>query len=427
MNKKIEKEIIETIKSLGSDMNPKWDSSRGKEKHVRVTQNGNLEKIKSAFNCNIKKEYNTKYSSSYYTLILQYKGQEFPMIISHQDLKRTKDKIITKSLTPSSLGVFGSYTSVDTLINDVIRSLKKKNLRKDIKTLLFNLINIAKEGGKLTGSSYLVYEDNYRGINKDFGEVLVIISKLKEDDIISVQIPEESNNGLYDLVVEYKDTSKEMINIKSESGSGQSFKTIPQNYINESLNNPNFYSKNSIFEKFLKVINLFTTNCELGGREKHLESARILSTFDDKLGRVLKDISKEFYNKDFNELKFENMNLLEYHNRIEKILKKENLDLIGVPKGTRHQTLVDGFKTPKSLEDALIFSISTIISKYHDDTAFDKLVKKMLTNNIVNISIKKNKKIKSFNIEEIKDSRYKIHYWGNSKSPTNNLLGYKLI
>lgn len=429
MNRKLEKEIITKINVNYPDMNPVGNSSRGKSRHIRITKNGNLDKIIDIFGNNIKKEHNTKYSSSYYTLFIKYKDNYVPFIISHSDLKTNKkgDSIIQKSLSPSALKITGKFHNSKDLIENTKKSLLNKKINKELKNLLISLMEIANyTKKKLSNSEWDLYSNNFKGINKDFGEILVFINKLEDSDIDFIEIPDDSNNKFYDALFVYKDGSKEMANIKSEKGSGQSIKTIPHKYIQEAKNNNNFFSKGTIYESYIKFLDLIHQK-KISGKEKHLKTFEIFSNNNDILSQILKLFKKDFFLNDFKKLKYQSMDFITYKEKVNSIFNQLNVKSIGIPIGTKNQPIEEYFKEKNSLNNILIFTLSTIVSHYHNQKSFDKMMKKMLVNNVVNILIKKDSKNTSFKISVEKNPNYKIHYWGNAKSPTNNILGYKTI
>lgn len=408
------KKYIQIIKNQFPEMNAFLETSRGKSPHIRINKNADIEKIISIFGNFDMKEQNTMYSTSYYTLFFNINSHLIPFVLSIGDLKVNKnDKIVTKQLTPSKIGLFGKFYSQQELINTIFILIQHfdSKLLNTLKSLCYKAQNI---NYIMPEEEFNFYKQNYASINKDFGEILTAIYLFNQQDVEYIDFPELNNQTLYDLTIQYKDGIREYINTKSERGSGQSFKTIPYKYIEEALNNESF-QPNTYYHKFIQIMAIFHST--LNGRQKHIEMFKILSNGNDFLANIINDIKDYFYIDDFSTMKDLKVNIPDYNLIIKKIFLKYNVDAIGLPK--EHPNF--------NLHDIIIFTISTIISKYHDQNIFNKTINKILTNNVLNICIKINLEKKSFDIEKKENPQYKIHYWANSKSPTNNLIGYKII
>lgn len=421
LNKHEELFIKKLIKQKYPTMNPQWNSARGKERHLRITQNGDLQKIRELLGSEIKIEHNTKYSSSYNTLYFKYNVLLFPMVISCGEMKLNKlDKIVTKTLTPQKLCIIGKFYSQDEIIIKATQSLNNLNISGRIKDTLILLMNKSKDLSiSLSQEAINCYNENYKSINKDFGEILVGINLL--NNVHSIEFPDKSNNSLYDLIIEHHDGEKEFVNIKSENGSGQSFKTIPFSYIKEAQLNK-FYSIGSNYERYINMLEIF--HSKMSGKNKHIETFNLLSNGDDLLAKILNDFKNFFYKENFNKLKGNKISFDNYIQSIINIFNNYNLKPIGIPIGTKDQKLENYIE--ENIENLLMFTLSSIVAKFHDELVFNKIIKKMLLNNVSNIIIKKNKE-NGFIVEKNNNPLYKIHYWANAKNPTNNLIGYKVL
>lgn len=127
-----------------------------------------------------------------------------------------------KKTSPTNLGLGGKTFNKEQLISAATNSIKtvfKSN--QEIQTMLIELINIAKNGGKgkLTPGSQAVLEDNIKNVSQDFGEILAPIIMLQPGDVC--EFPKSGNEPLTDVRVGGINYS-----IKSMSGSGTSFKSI---------------------------------------------------------------------------------------------------------------------------------------------------------------------------------------------------------
>lgn len=149
-------------------------------------------------------------------------------------------KIKKKELTPVSLGLGNkSFDSIDDIIKGVSESDKLKD-NEVVKTFAINLIKqITKEVSGIKYNTFAelaekktmsrdmsnldfgqIDDNSYNNVLNDFGEVAgacFILSKLEGKH--DVFFPGESNNAMYDYVIDYHDTAKQA-DISAKAGAG---------------------------------------------------------------------------------------------------------------------------------------------------------------------------------------------------------------
>ena len=347
-------------------------SSRNREQHIRIgklTEEQFLRlqsKIKSSSK-------DRRFSSSYLTHIIE----GAPVVLSHSAFKTNGDKILQKQLTPTKLGIVGSYDDLATLVNKVKEQTANfSNIRK----LLDSLIDNVAYDITLPNDVLADYKINKRSLDKDFGEILAGIHLLKING--NVSFPEDEATAFFDLI-----SNGVKYNVKSGNGSGQSFKSL-------SLSGT-FKDNEAIAFEMIQAM------CATGsGKERIYNMIETATRYRGTLGKVLSELSPQ-NTKDA------------FVGHLCALQNKYDLGSIGVPN-------LDGEYLS---ENAYLFSACTLISQLlPEEVATSVLSSLQPPVKIIHIRSKA-----SIYFDIPTEIRYRFHYWGNYRSITNNLPGFKSI
>lgn len=442
--KKDIKEIKEKIKEKFPTSNPKRNTRNKRFVQIRVTKNL---KVKELIDSNIfdivAKKKDTRYSGAYNTVFISFNNSEYAIVVSDANEKINSESVKNKQLTPQKLNITGSFNDPMTLLKklkkeitkikkELVLNEKAKNAIKskddEILFLLLNkLLNMSLDNKLTMTKDEMTVLKLTSAIFKDFGECLTALFILNKKEIKSVSFSNSESNENFDLIEEFNDGLINRINVKSGDGSGQSVKNLFSSHQLLSLKNDNNFNKQSVYSHYSNILTILSSNKK--GINKILESAEEFSMIDDKLGELLLEMKKVFFNN--KEFKIENLSkkeidFEEYKEKITKMLNKKGLKIVGVPKGTKDLSaniLFETLETP--LENAVIFTIGTFISNFHQDKVINHIVNNLIVTpvRIVHISNLKNKIL----FKEPSYVSYNFKYWASFSSPLRNILGLKAI
>ena len=414
-----DRDILVSVKNkiceLFQDRNLKIEIATSRnDPHIRVTKglsHQDLDVIKKHIgNFLIKRD--TRYSSSYKTIFINFESKIIPLIISDSYFKNSSDSIIQKQLCPSALGISGEYSDLSLLVFQTIdglhnldnkptlnnKALEELGITDDNNDLLMKLltklvlVNINKV--ELTVQENEIYKINKSSIDKDFGEILFSLSILSNKKLLKIKslvFREEMNSSNYDIETVNEKGKITRINIKSGAGSGQSFKAIEDHQIKSMLEEGN-YIGNSIYDYYTQVIKELNGNTL--GKNKIFNISNILintKSLQDKedsiTGNILLELQKIFFNGNiFSEenITSKHYSFQEYTEIIESILEKNEISVFGIPRGTKNKTAQNVFDDlgDKFLLNALLFFIQTLIARTTNDVIITEIFTEFIQNKI---------------------------------------------
>lgn len=414
--------------------------SRGHETHIRATNitSEQYELFKNNSHYFIEGiNHDTRYSTSYNTVFLTHNNDFIPCILSYGELKKNKnDSLVQKQLTPNKLAVLGEYNDLEFLLNKVQSSLENINPQlnsvwassdsKEFTNLLIKLCyQVVDYNQSLTPREKELLKAHKSSLGKDFGEILAAIHILNIYGNVTISLSESNAN--FDLSYLDDDGIINKFNTKSGNGSGQSFKSIKNEFLSLDEND---YKKGTSAHICLEMIKSLCEYNNIKGRDRIFNMAKYAQKLkiNDPLGAILQEISIVFFNAKTIEKQNYNapVDFNEYSNKIKNIWNRLSLKEIGLPIGSNEEKPDIFYSTNENgKENAILFTLATFIAHYFNDKIITNIMQKLLKTKIYIIHVGFNNDGVYFNTPT--KVTYKFHYWGNYKNPTNNLPGFKAI
>lgn len=416
------------------------NSSRGHETHIRATNltAQQYELFKNNPNYVIEGIIqDTRYSTSYNTIFITHNDDFIPCVLSYVELKKNKkDSLVQKQLTPNKLAILGEHTDLNLLLNKVKNSLEELNPQlnsvwrssdsKELTNLLVKLCyQIIDRNQSLTKREQKLLKAHKSSLGKDFGEILAAINILNIYGNVTIALSESSAN--FDLSYLDEDGIINKFNTKSGNGSGQSFKSIKNEFLSLCEND---YKKGTPAHICLEMIKSLLDGKNIKGRDRIFNMAKAAQKLntDDPLGAILQEISKEFFQgKDIDKSNYNPpINFNGYSEKIKNIWENLSLKQIGLPSGSNDEK-PDLFyaNNDNGKENAILFTLATLIAYYFNNKIITNIMQKLLKTKIYIIHVSFNNNGVYFTTPT--EVTYKFHYWGNYKNITNNLPGFKAI
>lgn len=415
------------------------DRSRGHEAHIRIT---NMDKDMYEQFLNIAKEksliiegsiQDRRYSTAYKTTFITIGNDFVPFVLSNSEMKiKARDSLTQKQLTPKKLGILGKYNSAQEILDELKKSFTqiiptlnsswKSWNEAELKKILLKLAHqIVYQQQTFTKREQEILKEHCASIGKDFGEILSAIYIAHKYGNVEIERQEATAN--FDL--SYVDQSGEVLhlNTKSGGGSGQSFTAFKQQ-----LNTIDFNTQSDVNNAVAGKIMQNLCNTKITGREKVMLNAQTCRESNTSIAKVMNEISKKMFQG--LEIKLENFkapkSFAKYKEIIEKALIKQKLKVMGIPVGSRESSPDEFYSKSKTgAENAIVFTLATILANFYPSENVNFVMKKILKQSIFVLHLDISENGADFQIPETPD--YRFHYWGNFKSPTNNLPGYKTV
>lgn len=418
----------------------KIDRSRGHEAHIRIT-NMDDEAMKT-FNKMIADNklmvegsiQDRNYSTAYQTTFITIDNEFIPFVLAHKDMKiNQRDSLIQKQLTPKKLGILGQYNSAQEILDQLKKSFKqivpslnsswKSWKPTELKNLLLKIAyDIVYNNQEFNPREQSILTANQASIGKDFGEILSAIYIAHKFGNVEIEKMEATAN--FDLSYTDKDTGEVFrLNTKSGNGSGQSFTAFASQLMHLDFSK----EKNADIATSGKIMQNLCDK-SISGRAKIFKNAQLTRSSNSPIAKVMDDISIMMFKN--GEIKAENFQgpatFSEYVDILTNILESHNFKLLGIPVGSKEAT-ADTFyeKNANGPENAILFSLATLTANFFPQEAVNQVMKKKLKQSIFVLNVKINEQGAVFELPQTPN--YRFHYWGNFKSPTNNLPGYKTI
>lgn len=437
------------LKYLLNDSNINFN----KKNHLRITKisqeqsNKIFDLINNSLELNLKEFYNTNYSKMYKTFFVYNnnteKGIHFVVGIGEFKIK-TKNSLVPKQLAPEKLNISGYYDNKNKLINDINYSIEKADIplniswgsknSKEFNGILKKIIKSVIDPNIIFSlREQEIIKDHKASLGKDFGELLGFINLLCKHG--NIDIPQSQSNQGFDVSF-YKNGIKNLINIKSNKGSGQSFKNVSNPILS---NNQKNSEQRALKEFCLKIINILK-NKNIKGIEKYFEIAeqsRILGKKENVfIGTIFNKISELFFQG--KKIEIDNFNpphyYLEYYSKLENMLNQLNIKKgYGLPSSERNRQEDYQYFYENSIvnkQKAIAHTIATLFSGYFDldGSILTSVIKDNVEIEVLNVDFDKNGRVVFDDYSNaINSVYYQFHYWGRFKAPTHNLLGYKTI
>lgn len=420
------------------------DSARRHELHVRAT-NVSIEDGKKFLN-DISQNLigsiqDKRYSTSYLTHFIEFNDILIPVVLSCGEYKvNNKDGLIQKQLTPTKLNIIGEYNDINVLLKSVELSLNKLNPQlssfwvshddKELKKLLMKLsFNIVFDKQEFTKREQEIIKAHKASLGKDFGEVLTAIYIIKTYGNVTIALSESASSFDLSFIDEYGIVNK--FNTKSGGGSGQTFKSVKNEFFSLDVNDyKNGTSAHVCLEMINSLIEVNEDNGRIKGKDRIFNFAKNAQKITKKevLGEILEEFSFVFFQgKEINKTNYKPpLEFLTYSELIKKIWIKFDLKKIGLPSGSNEEKPDVFYENDIcGKENAILFTLSTIISAYFPTEIITNIMDKLLKTKVHIIHLDFNQNGVFFTTPQ--KITYKFHYWGNFKNPTNNLPGFKTI
>ena len=347
-------------------------NTRNATRHVRATVNDiQIDEFKKRFSFTSDKD--TTCSNTYLTHRVVFDNDVIPVVLSNKQFKTSKGSILQKQLTPTKLGIYGEYTNLDFFVNRVSEGFSNVDIDTDTRDMLLNILNHVSYGETI--DKFSLYKASKRAIDKDYGEILAGAHVIRMNG--NVTFAEGEASAFYDLT-SIKDKNLIKYNVKSGSGSGQSFKSVIPNGSGHCVD----------------LIHILQE--KLVGREKLHKYVNRAKDKDSPIYDIMTNLQIQ-ETKD------------QFISMMNTISQKTN-DECGVPKK------FDIYNA----EDAYLFAGCTLISHHYP---IDLVTDSLKNNDIRILHIRSGKD--NIYIQEPSDIKYKMHYWGNYAHLYNNFPGFK--
>lgn len=416
------------------------DRSRGHEAHIRIT---NMNKDMYDNFLQVAKDNNftiegsiqdRRYSTAYKTTFIGIGNDFVPFVLSNSEMKiKARDSLTQKQLTPKKLGILGKYNSAQEILDELKKSFTqiiptlnsswKSWNEVELKKILLKLAHqIVYQQQTFTKREKEILKEHSASIGKDFGEILSAIYIAHKYGNVEIERQEATAN--FDLSYVDNQTGEVLrLNTKSGGGSGQSFSAFKQQ-----LSNIDFNTQSDVNNAVAGKIMQNLCDSKITGREKVLLNAQICRESNTSIAKVMDEISKKMFQG--LEIKLENFkapqSFTTYKEIIEKALTKQKLKVMGIPVGSRDSSPDEFYAQSKNgAENAIVFTLATILANFYPSEYVNHVMKKILKQHIFVLHLDISENGAEFQIPETPN--YRFHYWGNFKSPTNNLPGYKTV
>lgn len=429
--------LLETLKFFP---NAKIYSAKRHELHIRST-NVSIEKahlfFKNTIGVLVHSTLDLRYSQAYLTHFISFNNVIVPVVLSCGEYKNNKkDSITQKQLTPKKLHIYGRYSNIDKLMEDIKDSIFRLNPqlsshwkssdKQELSKLLVKLAyKIIDPTITFTEREQQLIKVHKASLGKDYGEILTSLYILKKHG--NVDIVESESSASFDLSFTDQYGIINKFNTKSGNGSGQSFKSIKREISILSLDN---YQEKSLSHVCLNIINSLICDGPANGKERifHMAKEAQKISQNEMLGIILNSFSIKYFNgleinksnyqppKDFNT----------YSSYLKSIWEEHNLIKIGLPKGNKTETADVFYENVKEgKENAILFTLATIIAHYFPTLVITNIMEKLVQNKVSIVHLNFNNDGVSFSKPE--KVTYKFHYWGSLKYPANNWPGFKTV